>query len=160
MIADRRKGDEANAPWKLSGGIGRDLQGESSFPDAARTGEGHELHVHAAQELSERSRFVLAANEGGALHGQVVGARFGRARVRLGETVSHCGEVASQIMRRGVALLGVFGQTAIHDPKERRGRLQHSGTETLGLIAKDRGHSLRMSSFPECRKSGDHLVEN
>ncbi len=137
-------------PGKLVGHFARHLQGEPRLPDAARTGEGHELHVRAAQELTESSRFAFASNECGALHRQVVGARLRIPGRRIGEAVAHRGEVASQIPGGGVTLLRVLGQAALHDPNEGSGRLQHSGTETLGLIAKDCGRRFRMRLLSEC----------
>ena len=57
-------------------------------------------------------------------------------------------------------MLRVLGQTALHNPNERSGRLKHSGNNALGLVAKDGGGGFRRGLLLKRRNSRDHFVEH
>jgi len=118
------------------------------------------VYVSAAQELAKISRFAFPSNECGALCRQIIGASFGFPGRRICETVAHRSEVPSQITGRGITLLRVFREAALHDPNERNGRLHHFTAEPLGLIAKDCGRRFRMRLLLKRGRSGGHFVEH
>ncbi len=61
-VADGSKWDETDAIGEVIEQLGRDLQTQAGFADAAGAGEGHEAHVGEAQEGTGCCYLLLAPN--------------------------------------------------------------------------------------------------
>ncbi len=154
-------GTKQTPPGNSAGGFGRDLQSEPRLADAARAGEGHELHVLAAEELAESSRFLFASDKCGTLHRQIVGTRLGG--------IAGAPRRGGRAQRRGREPNHGWRRSALSDPW--RGSAPRSKGTEAALAAfcavRRSGSSRRMAAvvsacglFLESGKSGDHLVEH
>ena len=79
---------------------------------------------------------------------------------RLRHVLAHALRVPRQIPRRGVALLGVLGETALHDPAEGRRRLRIQLRHGLRVVLDDGRQRLGAGVALECALARRHLVQN
>src|SRR5258708_28899539 len=71
-IADGGERDETDAIGEVVKEIGRYVQGQAGFADAARAREGEQAHLWTPQQVTGSSSLLLAPDQWGELGGQVI----------------------------------------------------------------------------------------
>ena len=80
--------------------------------------------------------------------------------VDLAEVLADALQVAGEVARRGVALVGVLGETALHDPAQRRRRPRVEPARPARARPDDRGERLGAGRLLEGALARRHLVED
>src|SRR5262249_21603977 len=84
----------------------------------------------------------------------------GLGNAALRKAITQHGEVASEVARRGVPLVGLLGEAALDEPPKRRRRLEAKRPHGLGLVVEDRRQRVDRVRAAECALPRQHLVED
>ena len=88
------------------------------------------------------------------------GADPGRGARDLADVLAHALQVAGEVARRGVTLVGILRVAALHDPAKRRRRPRVQLCDRLGLVLDDRRERLRAGALLKRALPRRHLVED
>ena len=148
-VGSEARGDDAAALKRQAPEL--DRRGRFSGENVAR----EESEAEPEKESEERRNEPAAAPQ---VHRLGLFERSGGGGLR--EMVADAPEVAREILRRGVALLGVLGEATFDQPPQGPWRLRRDLRERLGLLLDDRDERLGAGLSLECALAGRHLVED
>ena len=78
----------------------------------------------------------------------------------FGKVITDARELAGEILRRGVAALGILGQAALDDPPQRRRNLRIDRPDRLRLLVQDRRERVDRRPLLERPPARRHLVQD
>src|SRR5262250_2380410 len=131
-----RQRNKVDSPRELIDDFAGYLDPKPGFADSAGSSKRDQSYGVALQELPKSVNLTVAPDQHVARHRQIAGTSLHVTHTRVGCSIVHGSQVASQIARRVVALFRVLGETPCHNPDERSRRLKHLGSDLLRLIAK------------------------
>ena len=133
-----------------AGGCDRTQPQERGQALAEDPGGGQRQHGHAGDRRAARAR---AAGCGDGRHGRTAAGRG----AELLQPRGHAAQLAREVERGRVALLGVLGQQPLHDPAHGDG---HPGRGRRRLLGEDGHQRLHRGGPLEGAAAADHLVED
>ena len=98
-IVDGGERDEMSSSRETIGHGGGDFDAKPRLADSARAGNGDQANVGAQEEFLRGVNFFFAADESGALHGNIRLAGFRMAQSFFREAVADSGKLVGEIAR-------------------------------------------------------------
>ena len=138
--------------------FGAELQGETGFPDTARTGQRDPSHVVPCEDLSCARHVAIAADEPRGNTWQVRSGERAAGGANVGNVIVDREQITVEVAGREITIARPLRQTAIDRPLEGRRHMRRHAMERLRFFRDHGRRCLDVGPAGEGATTGRQLV--